>query len=1309
MNRRLGFIVLSIAVIGMLALSSPGWARGTAEGPREGASDGLARQAEGLPPGTYRAGRVIVKVKPEEAGRLRVSTSRFGERSLDRKAVAWGARRISRVFGDVDIDEASRRNPSGGERASGAEVPDLSSVFLVEVPEDVPVTEACAVFESDPLVEYAEPDYVGTLHTTPDDPHFSSSGSWNQGYDDQWNLKQIDCEAGWDVEKGDPGVVVAVVDTGIDYTHPDLAASVWDNPGEVSGNGKDDDGNGYVDDIHGVNVLDDSKKIMDYEGHGTHVAGIIGAVTNNGKGVAGVCWNVKIMGVKAFDGLNNSQIDSAEGIYYAANNGADVINMSFGYIDYGKCLRDAVNYAAGNGCVLVAAAGNDGYGTGLGYMDVTFPNGFNQVISVGATDQNDSISNFSSHHTGLTVSAPGGGDMSNALDTDGASTVLSTRSKHDGHDEFAVGANDRYLRLGGTSMAAPHVAGLAALLKSEHPEWSGKHLRANIIGGADDKNLPGWDQYHGHGRINVKKTLELPPCPVAVITKPEMGQFVDDEPFKVWGSASAIGFTHYELGYYTGDHPTGYFSTAGVTMTHDGKYPCQDMSLGEIDLSGMPPGKYCIALKVHTSAGTTSFHTVVDRREISHGEGLPMKVGYTMQNSTPCMADVDQNGSLDLVITPNTYMQLEIEGFGFPLAVDIPSHGAVDVIRPDGSSLPGWPRMFESHGGFHDYFRAQALAEDIDKDGDVEVIVASGHTLAVFGPGGEMEWKKTINYADGQTPQYTSLAVADVAGDYRKEVVAKYDNHNYFGFGDKEPQDAYDPKFGSPEDLFENPEGSVEEVEESVIIVYDCNGKKLPNWPRELPGGHMYTDTHLQRAFPGIACGDLTGDGKAEIVACSFNKAVHVFTGQGFAQTKWPAYVDGSLENETPAIGDINNDGLLEVVVSCRTGMASKVYAFNAIGMTLPGWPRDDLGKYPVLVDLDGDGDQEIVTSGTGKETVTLAGGDEKEGVPIDGLYVTGHEGETVKFKGLPNAESKLAVGDIDSDGLHELAYGTDKQLLAVNLDDGSTVPGFPKAVIDYNWAQVYQVRNPLIGDWDGDGEPEIVHLADNGHLFRWGTGGECKVRWREWFAEGNSVANRHEYLYEPIYDLEVTPKYFNDNYIKLSLEAKGLWMEAAPYGPLVSVDFQGGGGWYAGPMSDQGNHKEFNKQIAIGWNVPEGKHSFRVTGRNANGVKAEATVEFVKDQTPPELDIISPQPGQAFGSIVDVLLDYKDGLSGFDGHPDLFLDGCEVEELSWHSKTHATLYVPPYLPGGVNHTLTVRATDRAGNVTEHSVEFKAY
>jgi hypothetical protein len=361
-------------------------------------------------------------------------------------------------------------------------IPQLG-IAVVEAAEAATGAELAAMaiaLEASPAVEWAEPNYTFTLDATPDDPYYAT----NQGP----YLNRLEMPAAWDYAMGQSGVIIAVLDTGVYADHPDLASGIWTNSKEFYGkSGIDDDGNGFIDDVHGWNFPDGNNQIYDDYGHGTHVAGIAAARINNGVGIAGMAGGATIMPVDVFNYAIGTYEDLIRAIIYATDNGARVINMSLGATSYSRGEEAAVDYAWNHGVVVVAAAGNTGRNT------YHYPAAHRNAIAVAATDANDNRAGFSTYGDFVDVAAPG-------------VSVLSTLT------------SGGYGAMSGTSMATPHVAGLAALLFSLNPQLTNTQVRELIETNVDDFGAAGWDPYFGSGRINARKSL-------AVAVPPPLGEW----------------------------------------------------------------------------------------------------------------------------------------------------------------------------------------------------------------------------------------------------------------------------------------------------------------------------------------------------------------------------------------------------------------------------------------------------------------------------------------------------------------------------------------------------------------------------------------------------------------------------------------------------------------------------------------------------------------------------------------------------------------------------------------------------------------
>lgn len=335
----------------------------------------------------------------------------------------------------------------------------------------------------------------------PDDPYFSSSGVFT-GHDDMWGWKRIGMEDAWEYSTG-TDIIVAVLDTGIDYYHPELDSQLWYNLNDPI-NGIDDDGNGYVDDYLGWDFIgeewtnpSEDNDVMDIDGHGTHVSGII-AAEDNTEGIIGVAYGAKILPVRVLDDEGSGTYEAiADGIRYAVDMGARVLNLSLGgYISMPSTLVDAIAYAISEGAIIVAAAGNDSTDA-----DDHTPSNDPNIIAVAAMDPDDDISSFSNYGSTIEVAAPGRDILS----------LHAYGSDMYGDDDHYVPDGDEdalYYWANGTSMATPFVSGLAALLLSQDPGLTLEDLRTQLYFSAEDLGPAGWDEDYGYGLINAHNALK---------------------------------------------------------------------------------------------------------------------------------------------------------------------------------------------------------------------------------------------------------------------------------------------------------------------------------------------------------------------------------------------------------------------------------------------------------------------------------------------------------------------------------------------------------------------------------------------------------------------------------------------------------------------------------------------------------------------------------------------------------------------------------------------------------------------------------
>ena len=341
-------------------------------------------------------------------------------------------------------------------------VPGLALVHVAGNPMD-----AIAQLKSNPAVDYIEPNYMYYRQTTPNDELFSQLWGMNQAANND-----IDAPEAWDIYTGDPNYRIAIIDTGIDFNHPDLQGNIWVNPGETPNDGIDNDGNGYIDDVSGwdftgtglgTKFVNGDNNPQDGDGHGTHVAGTIAGKGNNGIGVTGVVWGAKIVPLKFLgDDGSGSTANAILAVDYCRINGIKLSNNSWGGGGSSTALRTAISNAGAADHLFVAAAGNSSLN--IDGLLKSYPASYNLAnqINVAATTATGTMASFSNYgRTSVHVGAPG-------------NAIVSTYST------TAVGSTG-YASLSGTSMAAPHVTGVAALLRGRMPGWTVAQVKAAIL------------------------------------------------------------------------------------------------------------------------------------------------------------------------------------------------------------------------------------------------------------------------------------------------------------------------------------------------------------------------------------------------------------------------------------------------------------------------------------------------------------------------------------------------------------------------------------------------------------------------------------------------------------------------------------------------------------------------------------------------------------------------------------------------------------------------------------------------------------
>ena len=923
---------------------------------------------------------------------------------------------------------------------------------LVKLDERANLETAMEQFQRNPAVSYVEPNYrfhishQSAAQIIPDDFEFPKM--WGLNNTGQTNGKEnadIDAPEAWALTTGDKRVKVAVIDTGVDYYHPDLAENIWLNQGEIPGNGIDDDGNGYIDDVHGYDFVSDDSDPMDDNNHGTHVAGIIGAVGNNKIGVAGVCWHVNLMAVKAFDENGVGDTDQIiEAIRYSVANGANIINASWGGNAKSRVLEEAVQEAHNAGVVFVAAAGNDSTET------LSYPAAYDGVIAVAAIDQDDERATFSNYGSYVAVAAPG-------------ENIYSTLP------------DNSYGGLSGTSMAAPHVSGLAALILARHPEFTNQDIESIIRNTATPIVT---DQYVGAGRINAYQALLVDaPLPVVKLNLPET--LYGNVNFQ--GTAKGNDFVSYALEYGKGSNPTNWtkFHTSTVSVE-------QGELFANFYTPGLDEGIYTFKLTATNSKGQAAVDRVTDKVQNVHivapmnndvlraGETITISGTVLGQNRTftieygrgwqPTAWFSDGitlvNGGVGEVLdaplaTWDTHFVGTNEFYTLKLTArdqdKVVGESVVHMVYLDGQLRPGWPQYLPVVGDYPIEDWRDIKVADLDHDGYEEIILVDhGNSdgkparLLVYKYDGSLLWSREL--ASG-APYSDIPVVGDVDNDGFLEIFVDTGNTLFAFKHDGTPLPGKWPVRleatglgkvladldgdGFPELIAysQNPVNKAG-TDFRQLTVFDRQGNRVRTW--DIP--FCSTSIDAEKIFPAV--GNLDSDPDLEIVAVSGCSAIAAYKLNQPVDPIWTSSVDGVLL-ASPVIGDLNHDGTNEVIIGASKeygGYQGGLYALNNQGKRLAGWPvlvDESFTAAPALADFEGDGFLEICIPSWSSQKLHLI---HHYGFEADGWPVAFNRS---------SIKTSPVIGDIDGDGRLDVVLASPGNLRqAVSLGDLTSVGG---------------------------------------------------------------------------------------------------------------------------------------------------------------------------------------------------------------------------------------------------------------------------
>lgn len=836
-------------------------------------------------------------------------------------------------------------------------------------------------------VDLMEPNHIRQTQLIPNDTEFGRQWALrNTGQSGGVTGADIKATDAWQNTAGSDDVVVAIIDTGIDMTHPDLVGQLWENPLETDNNGVDDDGNGLVDDRHGWNFVEGNNDIEDQDGHGTHVAGIVAASTNDATGIAGVCGGnaaasesgCRLMILRACSGQGAGgclSSDIVQAIYYALDpdgdpttqDGADIINLSLGSSGVSQAEQAAVAAARQQGVLVVAAAGNQGS------IQPFYPAGYEEVIAVAASDASDRKALFSNYGSWVDISAPGDGIYS-ALPGSG------------------------YGYRSGTSMAAPQVSGLLGLMRARYPEQSATDLVNLLLTTVDDIDQlnPDYAGLLGAGRINAYRAVKGEVILAAQIDTPEAGTY-NSASLTIRGDAGVVAdqqtAINWTLAYRQSGVTSQWVNLKQVLNTQ--QYQHDDV-LHAWDIRDLSDGEYDLRLLVEESLDPSHFVSTQRQIQIDRSAAYILPTGWPQttggqgvfasplivppllgeQNPASIVMVGDRNGTLvawDAAgnALPGWPVQLSVGIYGAPALAVLNDEGerAVFVstlsgkvygLNLEGDFLPGWetPKQVGS------LWAVAPVVADLTGDGVPEVMIADGNgRLHVWRVDGSLLWAH--NLPDGVI--HSTVAVGDISQDNQNEILVGTENGGL-----------YLVTAGGESSLFATASGNIYGA--PVLADLDHNGSLeviVPSYNASGTGfvevfdhmGQLQWRHTLEAQLYDIAVGDFSNDQQLSVVAADFAGNVYRFDADGGGS------IVATLENgvrSQPLIAELTESGVPAIVLA---DMAGTVRVIDAAGKALS--EPYALGTRvehaaPATADVDGDGDLEVLIATTNGQVMLL-------------------------------------------------------------------------------------------------------------------------------------------------------------------------------------------------------------------------------------------------------------------------------------------------------------------------------------------------